>query len=209
MKKVNKINYLKNNTSNKNGGVLLILILIVIAVISFSMYFYKKTKPVESVLVNYATKESQKSHAYSNMLAGPFATIIIGGEKEEFFYSLDSDVGRLCIVSFKEGESSRYYQQIEAATYENLEDLPESVKLEGASKKMQDELIEIIISNFNTSYGYEFLNETLVKKNFGEYYLAVGESSSNGEDIFLVISIIIISFIIINVAIANDRRRYY
>ena len=61
MKKVNKINYLKNNTSNKNGGVLLILILIVIAVISFSMYFYKKTKPVESVLVNYATKESQKS----------------------------------------------------------------------------------------------------------------------------------------------------
>lgn len=74
---------------------------------------------------------------------------------------------------------------------------------------MQDELIEIIISNFNTSYGYEFLNETLVKKNFGEYYLAVGESSSNGEDIFLVISIIIISFIIINVAIANDRRRYY
>ena len=74
---------------------------------------------------------------------------------------------------------------------------------------MQDELIEIIISNFNTSYGYEFLNETLVKKNFGEYYLAVGESSSNGEDIFLVISIIIISFIIINVGIANDRRRYY
>ena len=74
---------------------------------------------------------------------------------------------------------------------------------------MQDELIEIIISNFNTSYGYEFLNETLVKKNFGEYYLAVGESSSNGEDIFLVVSIIIISFIIINVGIANDRRRYY
>ena len=74
---------------------------------------------------------------------------------------------------------------------------------------MQDELIEIKKSNFNTSYGYEFLNETLVKKNFGEYYLAVGESSSNGEDIFLVISIIIISFIIINVGIANDRRRYY
>lgn len=213
MKKVNKINELKNNTSNKNGAAFLIVILIVIAVISFCIYLYLKTKPVDSVIVNYATKDWQKSHAYTNVLLGPFASVTTtkdsSRETEEFFFSFDVEAGRICIVAFPKGESSRYYQQIEAATYENIEDLPESVKLEGAAKKLDSDIKEIVIEGINELYGENLLDEISLQENFGDYYLAVGKKPNNGENIFLVISILIIWFVVLIVARVNAQKRYY
>lgn len=115
---------------------------------------------------------------------------------EDYYIAFDSE-GYPYIVRLTVNEFLKL-EQINDYTYGEIEEKPHSVVISGITKKIPDELKEIVITGYNELYQEEIVSEENFENYFGSIYLDTGKGPYDlYEGICCMIICLSIGFIII------------